>query len=94
MWTGGGPRWIEYRYPEPRVFGWTEVHWAELPASWRVEWWDGTAWRPAEGASSYPVVKDRFNRATFSPVRTNRIRLSVAVEGRRQPGILEWRVGQ
>jgi DUF1680 family protein len=94
LWTQGGQRWIEYRYSEPRTFASTDVWWAELPASWRVEWWDGSAWRPADGASTYPVAKDQFNRATFSPVRTSRIRLSVTAEGRRQPGILEWRVGQ
>lgn len=101
VWPQGGAegRWIEYRYPEPRIMASAEVYWATdgdgagcgLPASWSLEWWDGRAWRPIEAA--YPVEKDRFNSVHFSPMRTDRIRLRANAAGRRAPGILEWRVG-
>jgi DUF1680 family protein len=97
VWPGAGSRWIEYRYSAPRAFGSVEVYWAEdaavaLPASWRVEWWDGSAWKPVEAA--HPVEKDKFNRVAFPPFRTNAIRLSVTAQGRRPAGILEWKVAQ
>ena len=59
-------------------------------ASWRIEWWDGAAWKPIEAA--YPIEKDRFSRVTFSALRTNAIRVAVTTQGRRPAGILEWRV--
>jgi DUF1680 family protein len=100
VWTGGGQggRWIEYRYPEPRTIGSAEVYWAAdedaagcaLPASWSVEWWDGAAWKAAE--ATYPVERDRFSVAKFGPLRTDRVRLRVVGAGRRQVGLLEWRV--
>jgi hypothetical protein len=97
VWPGAGSRWIEYRYSEPRTFGWAEVYWAEddsvaAPASWRVELWDGSAWKAADAA--YPVAKDRFVRVTFPQYRTNAVRLMVETQPRRPAGILEWRVGQ
>lgn len=99
VWTQGGARWIEYRYSEPRPFSSAEVYWAgdsgvSLPASWRVEWWDGSAWKPVEGVAQYPVEKDKFNRVAFPTVRATAIRLSVTSQGRRPAGILEWKVGR
>jgi DUF1680 family protein len=99
---GEGAMWIEYRYPEARAIGSAEVYWAadtdgrgcQPPASWSLEWWDGSAWKPVEGVAAYPAEKDRFNRVRFSPVRTTAIRLRASAEGRRPVGILEWRVSE
>jgi DUF1680 family protein len=97
VWPGSGSRWIEYRYSEPRTFSGAEVYWVEdstvaLPASWRIEWWDGAAWKPVE--ATYPTEKDRFNRVTFSPLGANAIRIAVTTQGRRPAGILEWKVNK
>jgi hypothetical protein len=103
VWPQGeGGMWIEYRYSEPRTIGWAEVYWAAdadgrgcaLPASWRLEWWDSSAWRPVEGATAYPTEKDKFNRVGFTPVHTTAIRLRAAAQGRQPAGILEWRIGE
>jgi hypothetical protein len=103
VWPQGeGGMWIEYRYSEPRTIGWAEVYWAAdadgrgcaLPASWRLEWWDGEAWKPVEGVAAYPTRKDRFNRVGFTPVHATAIRLQAAAQGRQPAGILEWRVGE
>jgi hypothetical protein len=103
VWPQGeGGRWIEYRYSEPRTIGWAEVYWAAdadgrgcaLPASWWLEWWDGSAWKPVEGVAAYATQKDKFNQVRFTPVHATAIRLQAAAQGRQPAGILEWRVGE
>ncbi len=107
VWPQGGGRgtggmWIEYRYSEPRTIGMTEVYWAadadgrgcELPSSWSLQWWDGSAWKPVQGVTAYSTERDKFNRVRFTPVHTTVIRLQPAAQGRQPVGILEWRVGQ
>lgn len=92
--------WIEYRYPEPRAISSAEVYWAvdrdgrgcDLPSSWWIEWWDGTAWRRADAAAAYPTAADQFNRVDFRPLQTTAIRLYVTAQPRQPVGILEWRV--
>jgi len=102
VWPQSRGMWIEYRYPEARQFSSAEVYWAEdadqqgcvLPSSWSLEWWDGAAWKPVEGAPAFPVEKDQFNRVRFTPVKTTAIRLRAVGQGRQAAGILEWRVGE
>jgi hypothetical protein len=106
VWAQGGGRgqggpWIEYRYSEPRAISRAEVFWAEdadgrgcaLPASWSLAWWDGSAWKPVEGAA-YPTEKDKFNAVRFTTVHTTAIRLLVTPQARVPAGILEWRVNE
>jgi DUF1680 family protein len=103
VWPQAGPQnpmWIEFRYPEARSFSGSEVYWAadgdpqgcQLPASWSLEWWDGSAWHAVEGVAIYPTQTDRFNQVRFNPVRATAIRLRAAAEGRRPAGILQWHV--
>lgn len=105
--TGGGRgapggMWIEYRYPEPRALGAAEVYWAadadgrvcQLPASWSLQWWDGSAWKTVSGVTAYPTAPDKFNRVRFETVHATAIRLQVSTEGRQTAGILEWRVSE
>ncbi|MGA2147087.1 MAG: beta-L-arabinofuranosidase domain-containing protein [Bryobacteraceae bacterium] len=99
---GEGGMWIEYRYSEPRRIGSAEVYWAadtdgrgcKLPSSWWLQWWDGSAWQPVQGAAAYPTEQDKFNRVRFAPVHTQAIRLQVAAQGRQPVGILEWRISE
>lgn len=89
---------VIYEYSEARTIGSVEVYWAEdaevaLPATWSLAWGDGLRWNKVD-VNRYPNEKDQFNRVTFTPVKTKRIRLFVEPQRRRPAGILEWRVGQ
>jgi DUF1680 family protein len=101
LWPRGGsaPKWLEYRYSEPRQIGSSDVYWVEdesvgcaLPASWSIETWDGAAWKPVEGVAAYPIFKDGFSSVKFPPVRTAAIRVRATPQGRATAGVLEWRV--
>jgi hypothetical protein len=101
-WDHRGTReWVQYEFARPRGVSSAEVYWFDdtgrgscrVPASWRLLYRDGDAWKPVEGASAYGVEKDRFNKATFPAVKTTGLRLEVQLRKDFSGGILEWRVG-
>jgi len=98
----GTPEWVAYAFEQPRKLSYSEVYWFDdtgvgqcrVPASWRLLWKDGDEWRPVEGQPAYGVAPNQFNRATFSPVTTQEVRLEVQLQPDVSGGILEWRVGE
>jgi hypothetical protein len=97
----GTVEWVQYEYAKPREVSSAQVYWFDdtghggcrVPASWKLLYKDGDSWKPVEGASAYGVQADRFNRATFKPVRTTGLRLEVQLQKEFSGGILEWEVG-
>lgn len=102
VWTErhGGTDWIEYMWSAPRRISATSVYWAatprwggvQLPASWKVQYWDGNQWQPVTGASPYEIRKDAFSRVRFDAVTTTGLRLAVELQESFTAGILEWQV--
>lgn len=98
----GTVEWVQYTFPKPRRVASCEVYWFDdtgvgqcrVPASWRVLWLDGEAWRPVNNPSTYAVERDRFNNVTFDQVTTSDLRLEVQLEKGFSGGILEWRVAE
>jgi hypothetical protein len=94
--------WVAYQFAEPRRLASASVYWFDdtgigrcrVPASWRLLWKDGGAWRPVRlsGGSSYGTAADRFNAVTFEPVTTRELGLEVRLQGGFSGGILEWAV--
>jgi hypothetical protein len=96
----GTEEWVEYDFDQPRKLSAIEVYWFDdtgkgqcrVPASWQVMVKSGGEWKPVANPSAYEAAKDRFNAATFDPVETTAIRLSVKLQPNVSAGILEWRV--
>jgi DUF1680 family protein len=63
-----------------------------LPASWRLLYKEGEAWKPVEAAGPYEVAKDRYHKVTFRPVATRALRLEVTLQPQWSAGIQEWRL--
>jgi hypothetical protein len=61
-----------------------------VPASWKLQYWDGQAFVDVEGASEYARAVNRYNTVTFEPVTTSRMRL-VLESGQASVGLLEWK---
>lgn len=61
----------------------------QLPASWKVQYWDGAGWVDVGHPSGYPTADDTFNTVTFDPVTTTRLRL-VLVGGTASVGVAQW----
>jgi hypothetical protein len=58
-----------------------------------VLWWDGEKWQEVRNPSGYETAKDRFNRVTFEPIVTTKLRLEIKARTNFSVGILEWRLG-
>jgi hypothetical protein len=110
-WTGNEPstRWLQYDFPSAvRVDRASIDFWSDsttggsgvaVPSSWKVQWWDGTAWQDVTGASGFdPAVRGRTNDVAFDPVTTTRLRATfnalpnAAGTAYSAVGVSEWRV--
>lgn len=95
----GSAEWVQYTWKAPVTTDGVRVYWFDdsgrggcnLPASWTVEYLDGSEWKPVQGAS-YPVAKDRWCEARFEPVTTTNLRLSVQLQKDWAAGVHEWKV--
>ena len=63
-----------------------------VPASWKLLYKDGEAWKPVENASGYGTRLDRFNRTAFRPVETKALRIEVQLQPGFFGGIHQWKL--
>lgn len=93
-------QWVEYTWQQPvttrsiSVFWWDYDHTARLPASYRVEYWDGKAFKPVRNARGLGLVNKTFNRTRFDEITTTRLRLVMDSADRYDVTLLEWRVDE
>ena len=96
----GTKEWVAYEFAKPKTLSKAEVYWFDdtgrgqcrVPASWRLLWLDGKAWKPVQATSAYGVARDTLNRVAFKPVTTKAIRVEVQLQPNVSGGILEWRL--
>src|SRR6266567_5491220 len=68
---------------------WPTIH---VPGSYRILYWNGTAFVPVSNPQGLGVAADDFNATTFDAVKTGKLRLEVALDKEEPAGILEWKV--
>ena len=97
----GTAEWLQYDLPRLMDVDSVDVYWFDdtgmgqcrVPQSWRLLYRDGDTWRSvASPPGDFGVAKDRFNKVSFDPVRTNALRLEVQLQPDFSGGVLEWRV--
>jgi NPCBM-associated, NEW3 domain of alpha-galactosidase len=94
-WPEQGEQWIELDWNQPITTNGSSVYFfvdgggVLLPASWKVQYWNGSAFADVQNASGYPLGLDTFNPVTFDPVTTTRLRV-VLESGQASVGVLEW----
>jgi hypothetical protein len=96
----GTTEWVEYAFARPTAVSVADVYWFDdtgdgqvrVPASWRVLYKDGDAWKPVDARGPYGVEKDRYNSVTFAPITTTGLRLEVTMQPEWSAGIQEWKV--
>src|SRR5262249_7538261 len=92
--------WVEYEFERPSTVSQAELYWFDdtgrgevrVPASWRILYKDGAAWKPVENLDPYGVEKDRYNKVRFKPLPTTGLRLEVTMQPNWSAGIQEWKV--
>jgi uncharacterized protein len=96
----GTTEWVEYAFQKPAAVSEVDVYWFDdtgqgevrVPASWRVLYRDGDAWKPVEPRGAYGVERDRYNRVAFAPVTTPALRLEITMQPTWSAGVQEWKV--
>jgi hypothetical protein len=80
-WPEAGSQYMELDWSQPVTTNGSSVYFADdggglqLPASWTVQYWNGSAFVNVSDASSYPEADNTFNQVTFDPVTTTKLRV-------------------
>ncbi|MCP4641505.1 MAG: glycoside hydrolase family 127 protein [bacterium] len=96
----GTEEWVQYDFAESATVSAVEVYWFDdtgqgacrVPASWKLLYRSGDKWKPVKDSSKFGTKRNRFNRTTFKPVKTEGLRIEVKLQEEVSGGILEWRV--
>ncbi|MBB2968954.1 OmpL47-type beta-barrel domain-containing protein [Leifsonia aquatica] len=109
-WSGTRPatQWLQYDWTSPvRVDKASVAFWYDTPSttagdgvavpkSWKVQYWDGSAWVDVPNPDAYPVKRDATNTVNFDPVTTTKLRatFTAATNGSTNAaiGVSEWEV--
>ncbi len=62
------------------------------PESYRILYWNGSAFVPVREPKEIGVAADIFNSTTFEAVTTDKLKLEIVPQKGQRIGILEWRV--
>jgi hypothetical protein len=94
-WPQTGQQWAQLQWSATTALGRVQVYFfddgqgIDLPASWSLQYWNGSAYVAVPGASGYPVAANQYNTATFPPVNTTRLRVVLNSNGSSSVGLLE-----
>jgi len=93
-WPNTGEQWGLLTWSSAQNLNRAEVYFfddnqgIDLPASWKLQYWNGTAYVDVAGASGYPAALNQYNHVTFTPVSTTRLRVLLE-SGAGSVGLLE-----
>lgn len=94
-WPQQGQQWAELTWPSAQTISRSQVYFfddgegVDLPASWRLQFWNGSAYVDVPGASGYQVVANQYNTVTFPAVSTTRLRVLLQSAPNLSTGLLE-----
>ncbi|MEU8006732.1 hypothetical protein AB0B66_36715 [Catellatospora sp. NPDC049111] len=93
-WPNTGQQWALLTWSTAQTVRVADVYFFDdnggvrLPASWTLQYWNGTSYVAVPGAGGYPVALNQYNRVTFTSVNTTRLRV-VLNSGQGSVGLLE-----
>ncbi|WP_239514399.1 discoidin domain-containing protein [Streptosporangium sp. 'caverna'] len=96
-WPQTGQQWTDLTWSSAQTLNRAEVYFfddedgIDMPASWKLQYWNGTAYADVPGASAYGLAKNQFNNVTFTGVNTTRLRVLLTGNGTASVGLLEVR---
>ena len=98
-WPETGTQWVQYNFDNSYIISKCDIYWfkdeggIDVPSSYKIKYWDGSAWKTVEKAVGLGTLADTFNTTTFTPVKTNAIRIEMNSNSNgASTGILEWAV--
>lgn len=97
-WPRLDPQWVQYEWTRPVTTNKVDLYWwadgagVGAPAAYRILYWNGSEFAPVANAQGLGTDANQFNTTEFDPVTTSKLRLELTSDGKRSPGILEWKV--
>ncbi|MCC7000940.1 MAG: family 43 glycosylhydrolase [Gemmatimonadaceae bacterium] len=108
-WTPKNPpqQWVMYQWAEPvtihasRIYFWGDqppgaAIGVTAPRAWRLEYFEGGAWRSVSATAQYTTNLHAFNRVEFAPVKTRCLRavFDASTDGKTYAAVAaqEWEV--
>lgn len=94
----GTTQWVQYDFTKNYTISGMDVYWfadgegIDVPVSCSVQYWNGSAWVNVSNPSGLGVKANQYNKTTFTPVTTNKIRLLMTAKQTLSTGIEQWKV--
>ncbi|GGM40458.1 hypothetical protein ACFFX1_17850 [Dactylosporangium sucinum] len=94
-WPNSGQQWAELTWSSnqslrrAQVYLFDDNQGIDLPSSWKLQYWTGSAYADVPGASGYPVTANAYITVTFTTVSTTRLRVVLQSNGTSSVGLLE-----
>ncbi|MEV6157876.1 Ig domain-containing protein [Nonomuraea sp. NPDC052129] len=91
-WPNTGAQWAELTWPAAQTIRSADVYFFDdndgvrLPTSWKLQYWNGTAYVDIPG--TYPTALNAYNHVTFTGVNTTKLRVALQ-SGQASVGLLE-----
>jgi len=94
----GNTETVDYTFAQSAKVAECGVYWFDdsgqggvrVPASWRLLYKDGDAWKPVVAIDQYGVARDKFNVVKFTPVITAALRLEIQAQANFSIGLQKW----
>lgn len=86
---------MDLTWPSARTLNRAEVYFfdddqgIDMPASWKLQYWNGSAYVDVPGAGTYGLAKNQYNAVTFTATGTTRLRVLLTGAGSSSVGLLE-----
>jgi len=101
-WPQTGTQWVQLTWTQPVTVSSSDMYFFDdsynsgpggvrVPASWRIEYLNGSTWTPVSATTTYGVAANRYNTVAFSSITTTALR-AVMQSGTASVGVLEWKV--
>jgi hypothetical protein len=103
-WPETGQQWVQLTWPSPVTVSESRMYFfqdsadgsnsgVKRPASWQIQFWNGSSWVAVPGASGYPTGLDQYNQTSFGEVSTTALRALLQTRADAAGvGVLEWQV--
>lgn len=95
-WPQEGSQWIELDWNQAITTNGSALYFLDdgggvrLPASWKVQYWNGSAFVDVANPSGYTSALNSFNQVGFDPVTTTKLRVALQSTPTASVGVLEW----
>ncbi|MEV0197692.1 discoidin domain-containing protein [Nonomuraea sp. NPDC050691] len=94
-WPKTGQQWVDLTWSSAQNLNRAQVYFfdddegIDMPASWKLQYWNGSAYADVPGASAYTLTKNAYNTVTFTATSTTRLRVLLTGNGSNSVGLLE-----